>query len=203
MPILRLPVTTTSAAAGKTVNVWHIRTVENSPVGDAALGSAVTALRAFYQSIIDQFPPGNTITADFAVDVETKEDHAVTWATQTGAGITGTAPPHLAICVNWTTGTRARRARGRTFLGPMGAATLEANGTVGDGTLTKIRTACTALRDASLVDNGWALSVWGLQTQAPYKYQGKYSDLPHVGRDVVGFKINDQWAVMRSRRPRI
>ena len=150
-------------------------------MGDAALGSAVTALRAFYQSIIDQFPPGNTITADFAVDVETKEDHAV----------------------NWTTGTRARRARGRTFLGPMGAATLEANGTVGDGTLTKIRTACTALRDASLVDNGWALSVWGLQTQAPYKYQGKYSDLPHVGRDVVGFKINDQWAVMRSRRPRI
>jgi len=203
MPTLRLPVTTLSPQAGKCVNVWHLRTPENSPVGDAALGGAVTALRAFYGSLLDQFPPGNTITADFAVDVVTGQDHAVTWATQTGTGITGTAPPHLAIVVGWKTGTRARRARGRTFLGPFGAAVLQADGTPLDSTLTKVRTAAQTLISASLTDNTWAFGVYGLANPAPVGYQGNYSELPHVFRDFQGAAVRDSWAVMRSRRPRV
>ena len=203
MPILRLPVTITDARAGKCVNVWHVRTAENSPVGDAALGSAVTALRAFYAGIADQMPPGNPINADFAVDVQTGEDHAVSFTQVGTTGVGGSAPPHLSVVIGWKTTIRGRRARGRTFLGPMSGACLEADGTPLDACLTKVRTAATTLVNASLADNAWGICIWGQELAMPKADAAARAAAPHVGRDITGYAVQNSWGVIRSRRPRV
>lgn len=201
MPVYRIPVTTTDPRAGKCVNVWHMRTAEDSPVGYAALQNGVDALRTFYGALATMFPTGNTVLADFAVDVESNKDRPLTWTAVTGSGGTTVAPPHLAVCVSWKTSTRARRARGRTFLGPLGGQTIEGDGTVLTGTLTQVKTAAAALISSSMTDNGWALGVWGLAEPAPAGYTGSTSGLPHQLRDFTGHAVQDKFAVMRSRRP--
>jgi len=200
LAVYRLPVTVNAPVAGKCMNVWHIRTTSNEFL-PAELSNAVAAVKAFYGSIALLYPTGTSITADFAVDVENETDKPVSFGTVAGSGAGNLLAPHLAVCVSWKTGTRARRARGRTFLGPFISAVSDATGTVGDGNITQISNAANTLIGASQADNGWAVAVWGLQDPAPKGYAGNPADLPHVARDITGFAIADKFAVMRSRRP--
>jgi hypothetical protein len=78
---------------------------------------------------------------------------------------------------------------------------MQTDGTPVDGSLTQIRAAATTLCTASLVDNGWAVAIYGLQSPAPKPPPEDLNTLPHVARDIVSSKISDKFAVMRSRRP--
>lgn len=205
MGIWRLPVTVTDPRAGACINVWHVRT--GGVINDEAsqLNAAAAALRTFYFGQAVSFPSTCSVTADFAVEVTENRDQAVTWAKFSGTGSGGQAPPHLAVCVNLKTSIRGRRARGRIFLGPRMTVDIDGDGSIGAPHLAALNTAMTTLRDASVVDNGWALGVWGLKDSAPtdyWKNGGTGKELPHVFRDLTGFQINDRFAVMRSRLPK-
>ena len=171
-------------------NTWHIRTVGGADE-KADLNAAMAAVRAFYAGVKPYMRPTTSHTFDGVVrEVGAAEPTAradlTTW-TETGTSGSGTdTPPHLAIVVSWQSALATRKGRGRTFLGPFGAASLDTDGTPLDTTLTAVRASATALRDASVTDNGWAIVV--------------YSEADKVGRDVVNSKVTDQWAVMRSRR---
>jgi hypothetical protein len=191
--------------AGRCINSWHIRTGNLVTTESAAVNNAAAAINAFYTALKALFPStsGQAWKADFAVNVEDATDVSIDvakWPVVLCTGGALLAPPHLAACVSWKTSIRARRGRGRTFLGPFVTSTLEDDGTIRPATVTAINSAATALVNASLTDNDWAIGVWGLQDPAPKDYQGDYNDLPHVIRDVVGYQLQDKWAVMRSRR---
>ena len=205
MTVWRVPVTITDPRAGKCVNVWHVRTGGVLNDHKTELASAVASLRALYVQQAPNYPNTDTITADFAVDVETGADAALTWAAIPGTATGAVAPPHLAYCVNLKTGTRARRARGRIFLGPTVQVNQDADGSLGGGLLAGIKIGMDKLVADSLVDIVWAFCVWGLADAAPpgyWKTGGNGSELPHVARDITGWTINDRFAVMRSRRPK-
>jgi hypothetical protein len=203
MPVYRVPVTITAPFAGGSCNnTWHVRTGAVPGDEHASFDAAVAAIRTFYSTLKDFYPATTTITCDAGIEVDEKYDYPVTWATLTsGTTPAGTAPPHLAICINWLTTSRTRRGRGRTFFGPLAPSHMQTDGTPVDGSLTQFRTAATALCTASLVDNGWAVAIYGLQSPAPKPPPADLNTLPHVARDIVSAKINDKFAVMRSRRP--
>lgn len=202
MPVYRLPVTITDTRAGKCTNVWHFRTVADSTVGDEAIKNCVLALRQFYVTNASILVVGATVTADFAVDVETGAEKAVTWAPVAGSQPTPACPPHLSVCISWKTSIRGRRARGRTFLGPHGLGAIDADGTVQVLTLNQVKTSADALVAASLADNGWAIGVWGQQDAMKGASSQARAEAPHVLRDIRGWSCSDKFAVMRSRRPR-
>lgn len=208
MAIWRLPVTITDPRAGTCVNVWHARTagaLGDAPTEGAQLQGAVDALRAFYFARAITYPATCNISLDFAIEETESRDKAVTFAKFAGTNTSGQAPPHLSICVNLKTAVRGRRARGRIFLGPHLTVDIDGDGSISNTALATLNTQLTTLRDASLVDNGWALGVWGLQNAAPtdyWKNGGTGKELPHVLRDVVSFQVNDRFAVMRSRKPK-
>jgi len=195
-----------SNGAGRCINTWHVRTGNLIPTEQAAINSAASALRSFYGTVANLCPslPAATWRCDFAVNVQDQTDLPVSqtsFAPVATAGGAIWAPPHLAICVSWKTSIRARRGRGRSFLGPLTGGQMQSDGTVLDASLTTLTTAATTLVNASLTDNDWALGVWGLENPAPPGFGGDYNDLPHVIRDFTGFSMQDKFAVMRSRRP--
>lgn len=89
---------------------------------------------------------------------------------------------------------------GRTFIGPLATTCMESDGTVTATALAAIGDNARILSDASQSGtNGWAIGVWGLAQKAP-KGTTDYAALPHVHRDVIGYKIRDRFGVLRSRR---
>jgi hypothetical protein len=105
----------------------------------------------------------------------------------------------LCVCVTWRTTLVARRGTGRTFLGPLAGGSMSADGTPDDTILANVRTRSQALVDASRSDNGYAIGVYGLES--PWGGVGPApSDTPRVLRDIIGYRIRDQFAVLRSRR---
>lgn len=201
MPTYRLPINVTDPRAGKCVNVWHIRTAGIAGDETANVNAAAAALRAFYVTMAPHYAPGVSIAADFAVDVAASTDQAVTWAPVAGSGASPVAPPHISVCVTWKTSVRGRRARGRTFLGPHVNGSIDADGTVNAPVLTSLKTAADALVAASIVDNGWAIGIYGQQDSMPGASAAARAAAPHVIRDIVGWSVSDKFAVMRSRRP--
>lgn len=94
-------------------------------------------------------------------------------------------------CVNWyTNGVRnGRRIRGRTFIVPLGGASLDTNGTINDTQLTGLRTATTGLIAPSTTGD---LGVWS-RPSLPGAADGQW----HA---VTSYTIPDKVAVLRSRR---
>jgi hypothetical protein len=205
MSIWRFPVTVTAPFAGKCNNTFHIRTGHLITTEAVALQAAADALRTWYTAVLSCFEPGTTIAADGGVNVEDQSDQSVTWATITNGGGTVSTAPVLAICTSWKTASRSRRGRGRTFLGPLDAGCVQNDGTIDPAKLTLVKAANTVLVNASLVDNDWAIGVYGLENPAPKPPPGQPpvdpSTLPHVLRDFTGHAVQDKFAVMRSRRP--
>jgi hypothetical protein len=201
MTIWRLPVTISTGPWGRCNNTWHIRTGNLVTTDAAALQAAANAIRTWYTQCTQLLLGGSQVMCDGAVEEGTGKDQAVTWATyQVGTSV-GTAPPVLAVCTSWKTASRTRRGRGRTFLGPLDSRAVQNDGTVDSLQLSNLKGANDALVAASLTDNDWAVCIWGLEDPAPENYTGKYSDLPHIGRDITGHAVQDKFAVMRSRRP--
>lgn len=198
MAIFRIPVEITGGTLpSPAINVWHARAEtlgDIAGVGISPYDGPLGALFDFYTVMKSMIPAGMTITIPSQfTDVDTQEeasaDSTIPAITSTG---TGSAPPGLAVTVSWKTSIAARRARGRTFVGPLCTAVLQSDGTISEAHLSSVRAACQTLLDDSLAVNGWALGVYGQQSPG--------LATPKVLRDFTGFKVSDKFAHLRSRR---
>lgn len=189
------------------VNSWHLRINDTGDLG-TAMPEAINALRACYQDLADTdwggggvgiFPTDLHVNLEEVINVETLEILPVDFTeVYVNNGVLD-APQALQIVAGWRTSIAARRGRGRTFLGPLGAHVMEGDGSPANGALVMIRTTLEQLLAASTALNDWAFGVYGLQNQAP-SGTTDYSALPHVLRDFTGVSVKDRYGVLRSRR---
>jgi hypothetical protein len=203
MGVYRANVNIAAPNMSPAVNVWHLRTDSDATntAGHAMAQDAIDKLRAFYQGLVAQWWVGTTFKCDGITDVSSDEGVSLSWSTVTGTAPGTETPPVLAICVSWKTSIRARRGMGRTFLAPFNTGSIDTDGTITASWLSAINTGLTTLRDASLLDNGWAFGVYGQQNAMPGATSAERAAAPHVLRDFVGFSVKDKFAVMTSRRP--
>lgn len=203
MGVYRANVNIVHGSVSPGVNVWHLRTDTDATdtAGHAMAQDALDKLRAFYGSLAAGMASGTTYKCDGITDVESDEGVSLNWSTVTGAQAGQLLPPASSVCISWKTSIRARRGMGRTFIFPITYGWLDGDGTLLAGALTILNGAATTLRDASLLDNGWAFGVWGQQNAMPGADSLARRNAPHVLRDFTGFNIKDKFATMRSRRP--
>jgi hypothetical protein len=197
MAIYRIPVTLTWPGSGSPgVNVFHLRTTDPIlDVGtDLILDEALDHLETWYQYVTGNLlVQGTKVSMGTSIlNVETNEAFDAPERTYTNTGATDKAPPALAVVVGWRTSSATRRGRGRTFLGPLAANVMAADGTPHDTILTGLRTATQTFVDASQAIAGGAYGVWGQEN----------AGVPglNVIRDITSFKVRDTFAVLRSRR---
>lgn len=200
----RLPVRVGWSGAGAPgVNVWHFRCDDSLGTGlGSAFQAAVDAIHTFYSDLLNTTAATVTFDADAATNVADQTSHTISWThlARGGSPYFG-APPVLAQCISWKTSIAARRGHGRTFFGPLATAQLQDDGSPLDAFQALVRTASQKLVDASTGANGWAVGVYGQQNQAPRgTTSAQRAALPHVFRDITGFTLRDQWAILRSRR---
>lgn len=196
MSVWRMPVNLQWTGPGSPgANIWHFR-LEAEVFDKAEFDAAVAAIHDFYQGLVNNniYSPSVLIDAESAVDVETQEERVVDFgAIAPGSGGTE-APEVLQIVAGWRTSIAARRGRGRTFIGPLAASTMDPNGSVANTPRQVVVDYAQTLVDASTAANGWAIGVYGLQTS------GGGPTAPRVLRDFTGVKVRDRFAVLRSRR---
>lgn len=199
MGVYRIPFVLTYDDKGSPgANVWHVRT---GAIGtdQANVEAAASSILTFYNDLgshgANPMREGVSWRAEAAFS---EENDTVLDLTPVKAGASGTAgpdaPPVLAICISWSSTSRTRRGRGRTFLGPLNQACIQEDGTIAAAHLTVVQNAANALCARNNADNGWAVGVWGLQNS------GGNAASPHVLRDFQSAKVRDQFAVLRSRR---
>lgn len=203
MAIYRMPVNLTwPGSGGPGSNIWHIRNDDGVDPA-ATLGDAADAIRTFYSDLctVDWggnqagiFAQGYTVTCEGATELGTDQFVPVTWPAVVSASGSAPAPTVLQVVITWQTSISARRGRGRTFLGPLGAGVIDSDGTPKAGVMNLIGTAATDLLSASVSTNNWAIGVYGLETS------GTGPDGPRVFRDATGMRASDKFAVLRSRR---
>lgn len=199
MPVYRVPVNLTWDDPGSPgVNVWHVRTTTIAPQSEA-LNGAMASLSDFYANLTQQgadnpFRAGLQIDVEAVTDVETSEQREVSFQDVVSGGTAADAPMVCQIVVGWRTTVIGRRARGRTFLGPLSQQALGTDGTPKDSCLAKVQAAADAFVTRSLVDNNWAFGVYGLATA------GGGPTAPRVLRDFTRATVRDTFAVLRSRR---
>jgi hypothetical protein len=207
MAVYRVPVQITWTGSGSPgVNVWSVRTVNEVVQNpDLDLNEAVTALDAFYGKLTAYYPPGMKTT----IGPDILERGSLTDFSQTAKVRSSTAsvgslnlPPANQVVVGWKTTLRARRGMGRTFIGPLLNSAQESDGTLSSTFLAALDAAVAALvNDSKSTTNGWAIGVWGLQNKGQYDANGQLiPGQARIHRDIVSYKIRDQFAVLRSRR---
>lgn len=198
MAIYRIPVSITGGGLpSPAINVWHCRVetlgdLEGGPT--SPYNGPLGALQDFYTRTKQDYPGGMVIQVpNSIIDVDTQEetsdytDLAPIIATGTNA-----APRGLAVTVSWKTSVAARRARGRTFLGPLSYTMLQTDGTIADAFRSTLIVELQDLLNKSTAVNGWALGVYGQQTAG--------IPTPKVLRDFTAFSVADKFAHLRSRR---
>lgn len=210
MTIWRVPVVCTWPGIGSPgVNVWHVRC--NSGLGADAteLQSAVDSIHTFYDAIgPSAAAPGTPLRASIAftlgqvVEVDSQTAGAPTWSTLTVGGAMGSTADVLQLCLSWKTTIAARRGRGRTFIGPLNSNVVTTDGTPRDDYVTLIKAAAQGLVDRNDNLNGWAVAIYGQQSmlKGPTVTPEMRQAAPHVARDIIGYSMQDKFAVLRSRR---
>lgn len=180
-------------------NVWHGRTDTTDDFWDPVdeTSSLLGALKAFYTVVAGvvakdtkfRFPTAIVDVTDPAAPTEVN----VTAIPDITSSITTLAPKGLSLCVSWRTSLRARRGRGRQFLGPMGDGMLDPNtGLPYEPNRLVIQDAVDDLVAASTAVNGWALGVYGQETAGVAE--------PKVLRDFVAGDVAKEFSLLRSRR---
>ena len=179
-------------------NVFHFRTVADGddPLAQEQRNSAVSALHDFYESIIGVLGLGVTaVFPDFVLVPGAEESAPINDLPNLTSAASGQAPSVLAYCINWTTSSRSRRGRGRTFIGPLQFGAINTDGNPDSSPLNTLTAACDALLVANALDNGWSFGVWGQQNPGQAE--------PKVLRDWTGYSVaRDQFSIMTSRRDR-
>ena len=157
------------------------------------------AVRAFFTTALgtsgQQLPSGITLTFPTSIDVlEPATGILVTTVGVTTPGtVVGSDPGVYAApagaCVTWRTAgvVAGRRVRGRTFLVPLGASALQADGTPSALFMSDLNTAA-----AGLIAAAPELVVWHRPSSLA---AGDGAPYP-----VLGFMANDKIAMLTSRR---
>ena len=177
-----------NGAGSPGVNVWDIRQQALDPTSELAL--AVDAIDAFYASVVSSgliYPDGYRATGrNEAIEVNSSQIEAVPGFVhnQSGAGSDFSGLNQMIATIRTSSATR--RGRGRKYIGPVAAETLDSDGTPTTGALSALQTACTNLVTASTANNGWAVGV--------------YSSVDGLFRDMVQMTARNYFASMRSRR---
>lgn len=191
MAIYRVPVRIEFAnAGGPGFNIHHFSTQPGGQPGD--LGEALDALTAYYTAIKGLFAGSTKITLgegmikDPLGAPEYVDDDARTVIGGSGGTGSTATPTMVALVVSWRTSSATRSGRGRSFLGPVGFATLAADGTPEPVILGTVRTASVAFVNDSRSANGWAHGVLSAK-------QGTF-------RETTGSTVRDRWSVLTSRR---
>lgn len=192
MPTYRMTIRSRfPVGSGGGTNTWHLRTgVE--PSDPIELETLPGYVLAFYTAIRPHFPTTLSWSWDGQLtEVLTDSPQFVPaeqgW-TVAGSSANGSFGPSAAMaCVTWRTELNTRSGRGRTFLGPLAASAIEANGTLSESALSGIRAAASGLVSQSNTnDNVGAIGV--------------FSPTDNVIRDIVSSTVTDQVAILRSRR---
>lgn len=188
MPIWKATVTLNNPDLGGTgTNTWHVRT--DTGEGLVALNPMAATLEDFYTAILDIYTQQTFVRFDGEwAGVGADEGdflQGTDWEVQ-GQDSGGGMPPSQCVVVGWRTDSGGRRGKGRTFLGPLGKAGLETNGTPSSAMLTQIRGAATALVDDSAGLGNGAFGV--------------YSKEDSLIRDFTSSNVRDIYASLRSRR---
>lgn len=191
MSVWRATWTITHPSLGGTgTNTWHARVVDDPIlVPDGFLNDANTVLGAFYTEISSIFAGGAVIAFNGEwVRVDDNSDDIVSGDTNS-LTVTGSAdplPPATCMCVGWRTSTASKRARGRTFLGPLSVVTLQDNGTPTEAARTTVEDAADTFVDSFDGSDGFAFAVWSV--------------VDSVARDITRGRVANRFASLRSRR---
>src|SRR3954466_4767333 len=195
----RFPVSISGPAGGPFINVWHIHLADAQDTKEN-LQTRVSAIRAFYASCATNvsgvgsiLAPNMTVTAEFITNVQNQQQLAVTWAALNTGAYGQVAPTRLALAVNWKTGTAARRARGRTFVGPLEQGTSGTDGLPKQAIVDNLLGYARTLRTACSADGFGYLGVYGLVTAG-----GEPSD-PHITREVSDVALEPYFAMLPTR----
>jgi hypothetical protein len=187
----------TDTTGGPGVNVWHFRT--NAVTGTLQVQDLVDELHTFYDSITNGGTTGSSgfqrnmsISLEEVIDVESSDIVPVDWTTIVTPNVGASAPPVLAQCITWRTSSATRRGRGRTFLGPLSSAALEANGTPNEDVRSVIKAAGDAFIASFAGPDEGAFGVYGREAAGGAG--------AHVLRDFVTCSVPNEFAVLRSRR---
>ena len=197
MAVYRIPIELRNGSfPSPMANVWHGRADSSGAIFDPAqaAGTMLGELQTFYGQCVQMLAAGTTVHFPTEiVDVDTKEETPIQPINPIAATATTIAPKGLSICISWRTSLRARRGRGRTFLGPLSGNFLEnSTGAPYAGFRSALQTAVDDLLEASSGVNGWALGVYGQEQPLV--------DTAHVLRDFTQGVVSDEFTLLRSRR---
>lgn len=173
-------------------------TVMNVRYTSGAIGTSVTAVRTFWNSLAGFLPDEYVLTVDPFVELHEESDGSLTGsisAASPPAAVSGTMTAGWAagvgIRVNWTTGAivNGHRVAGRTFIVPVKTSAYANDGTIEGGDLATVQTAVNTLL-AALTTATTPLVVY---TKATTAGAGAITD-------VVSGAPADQVAVLAGRR---
>lgn len=194
---------------GPGLSVFHFGAFPHDTFDQAMATTAVGKVDAFIQALKPHIPYQSsleTLPEVEVLDISTGELQGILNVTPaTAAGSTQSLGQLYTAAqgavINWKTNDirNGRRMRGRTFLVPLGVATvIEQNGTLGSGFIASMNTAAAALRST---DGGSNLMVYGRPTPLTgIDTDGPQNNADGVVGGVISHSIPDKPAVLRSRR---
>src|SRR5215210_6051256 len=200
MSIWRIPVMLTGASPDNPfVNVFHVQS-DDSSAPLPMIQDALTALRAFYVKLTvnttnvgNVLADGLTISAGTVTNVATQEQSTLSFpniAPTTGAG---RVPERLALVIGWKSTIAARRARGRTFVGPLSGFAVASDALPKQGIVDVVQTSAGQLLDASLGAGHAHFVTYGLVAKG-----GGPAD-PHTGYVRNAAVVKRHFATLRTR----
>lgn len=163
----------------------------------AAAQLAIDRVRDALEAAVGIYPSGVTWSVESLVDEfeqstgELLGTHSGLARAGVGVGSPEISPPANQVCVSWKSDgiANGHRVRGRTFLGPVAANAVEANGTPKADCVARAVAFGVAMRNAGLSDVRHV--IWHRPT--PGGSNGSH-------HDVVDSTVRDIFAVLRSRR---
>lgn len=149
------------SSTGPFYNIMHV----SVPNDDPATATAITGLfTTFYTAIKGIFTTASSLQPAAKI-VRVDVDPAV-YIPNTPGSVAGTqsvtwAPAQICMVLSWRTAIATRHGRGRTYLGPLGAATLSGNGDLSAALALAAQNAGTALiAGVKSFDAAAFLAVW-------------------------------------------
>lgn len=174
---------------GSGSNTWHLRSTGDAVEDAFELDGLILKVKDFYTAQADFWPSGMVCRFDglFSGVGPSEGRFRATDPWQVTTTSTDTPlPPANCVVVNWRGASGDKSRRGRTFLGPIGKGSMDADGTPNGSLLAAYRNAAAALVTESTGFTNGAVVVWSRQES--------------VGRDIVSSNVMDSFAVLRSRR---
>jgi len=147
-----------NSIATEAVNVWHWRIPESNAVTE--VNAAITALDTFYEAIKSRIQTGLITVEGLARTVDQNPNEYIGGSGLT-TSTTGAAGGSLAsaIVLSLKSNTVGGSRRGRKYLGPMAAASLQADGrSIGAATITEVTNAASTL--IATTTSGIEFGVW-------------------------------------------